>query len=405
MPHLVSPPCIHLPPTFNWLILSLQAHPLWAIMPSCLRTPADGGEALQVLWGHHDVCLTLEWFHATSISQSELSSLTSLKAWGNPEKFRSDVTFLLILTEEGTVGDRVYGLSLMWVHPYQARVSTMDEAVKQLTPLISTGPDWPYALVQFNGDACHAPLPTEGHLSIMVEGNTSSVTCSRISQLEVHQLLSSGSRVMYPVGINGCEVPMIASLPEPLAKGTTMLGGELIYLPVDIPQSTTKGQEPKALPLDGHSTPKLTASPIRAPLSKVEGHVSMNTEVMELLSQATLDTSGHTSVSSTPKRLEPLVLVTPLPPKWEDLAKPVDMSSQVSAPDDAEMEDGSLEEIPATSFPNSQNSRAQQQCPSLRCCLSPGGGQQGLGRLTSDQVLNWHPLLETCCWLWYDSLT
>ena len=38
-------------------------------------------------------------------------------------------------------------------------VSTMKEAVKQLTQLISTGPDWPYALVQLHGDACHAPIP------------------------------------------------------------------------------------------------------------------------------------------------------------------------------------------------------------------------------------------------------
>ena len=88
----------------------------------------------QVLWGHHDICPTLEQFHAASISQSELSSLTSLKAWGDLKKFRSDVAFLLILTEEGTAGDRVYSLSLMWVHPYQARVCTMEEAVKQLTP-------------------------------------------------------------------------------------------------------------------------------------------------------------------------------------------------------------------------------------------------------------------------------
>ena len=39
------------------------------------------------------------------------------------------------------MGDRVYGLSMMWVHPYQARVSTMEKTVKQLTPLISTWPD------------------------------------------------------------------------------------------------------------------------------------------------------------------------------------------------------------------------------------------------------------------------
>ena len=46
----------------------------------------------------------------------------------------------------------------------------MEEAVKQLTPLLSTGLDWLYALVWFNGDACHMPLPREGHLSVLVEG-------------------------------------------------------------------------------------------------------------------------------------------------------------------------------------------------------------------------------------------
>ena len=64
----------------------------------------------------------------------------------------------------------------------------------------------------------------------------------------------------------------------------------------------------------------------------------MTMEVRELLSNVALETYGHASGSSTPKRLEPVVLVTPLPPKWEDLSKPVDTSSQVSTADDAEME-------------------------------------------------------------------
>ena len=99
------------------------------------------GESYQSLWGHHDICPLLECFHVSSVTQSELLSLTSLKAWGNLEKFRSDDSFLLILTEKCTVMDRVYGLAMMWAHPYQARVSTMEEAVKQLNPLISTGPN------------------------------------------------------------------------------------------------------------------------------------------------------------------------------------------------------------------------------------------------------------------------
>ena len=148
---------------------------------------------------------------------------------------------------------------------------------------------------------------------------------------------------------------MIMSLPELLARGTTLLGGKPASPPVNILQSIAKGQEPKALPFGGHSTPIPTTSPIRAHPPRAEGQVSMTMEVRELLSQVALDTSGHASGSSTPKRLEPMVLVTPLPAKWEDLAKPVDMSSvdmssQVSTPDDAEMEDLSLE-IPITSSP------------------------------------------------------
>ena len=157
-------------------------------MISSPRALASGGEVFQSLWMCHDICPILEQFHVFSITQSELSSLTSLKAWDDLEKFQSDAAFLLIVTKKGTVGDRVYGLSMMWVNPYQARVSTVEEAVKQLTTLISTGPDWPYALVQLNADAHHALLPKEGHLSILVEECTSGVRW--ISQLDVCQLLT-----------------------------------------------------------------------------------------------------------------------------------------------------------------------------------------------------------------------
>ena len=205
----------------------------------------------------------------------------------------------------------------------------MEEAVKQLTILISTRPDWPYALVWLNTDICHVPLPKEGHLRILVEGGTSGATCRWISQLDICQLLSLGSQVIYPVGLNGCEVAVITSLPKLLAKGMTMLGGKPIYLSVDILQSTMKGQGSKALSPVGHSISILNASPIRAPPPEVEGWVSMTMEVRELLSWAVLDTSGQVSGGSTPKRLEPMVLVTPLPTKPEDFPKLVDTSSQV----------------------------------------------------------------------------
>ena len=65
----------------------------------------------------------LHQFHDTSITQSELSSLTSLKAWGDVEKFCSDIAFLLVSTEEGAAGDRMYGLSTVWVIPLSGQGS------------------------------------------------------------------------------------------------------------------------------------------------------------------------------------------------------------------------------------------------------------------------------------------
>ena len=117
---------------------------------------------------------------------------------GDAEKSHSDITLLLVSTKEGTAGDRVYGLSMISVNPYQARVSSVEEAVEQLTTLVSSGPDWPYALGQLNGDTCHLPLPREGHLSILLEGGTNSATCGRVSQL-----LMLGLQVIYLVGLNG----------------------------------------------------------------------------------------------------------------------------------------------------------------------------------------------------------
>ena len=73
----------------------------------------------------------------------------------------------------------------------------------------------------------------------------------------------------------------------------------------------------------------------------------MTMKVSELLSWAFLDMSGLVSRSSTPKRPGSLALATPLPLRPEDSAKPVDTSSQVSIPDDVEMDDPTLEEIHA----------------------------------------------------------
>ena len=115
------------------------------------RTPAYRMRPTSLYGGVTTSALFLEQFHIIQVTQPELSSLTCLLVWGDPKRFHSDVAFLLILPEEGIAGERVYGLAMVWVHPYQARVSTMDDMARKLTLLASARPNWSYAFVQFNG--------------------------------------------------------------------------------------------------------------------------------------------------------------------------------------------------------------------------------------------------------------
>ena len=64
-----------------------------------------------------------------------------------------------------------------------------------------------------------------------------------------------------------------------------------------------------------------------------------------------LDMSGHMSGNPTPKRPNPEVILTPPPHKVRDPSRPVDTSSQVSALDNVEMAEASLEEVPTTISP------------------------------------------------------
>ena len=124
--------------------------------------------------------------------QSELSSLTGSGAWGDAKKFCSDLAYLLVSPEKATEGEMVFGLAMVWVHPYQACISTLDEVARKLTLLTASQENWAYTFVRFNEDAQHDPLPKEGHLSAIIEGTPSRNACGHLCQLEVCLLLQLG---------------------------------------------------------------------------------------------------------------------------------------------------------------------------------------------------------------------
>ena len=166
-------------------------HPLQAWTMRCDYTffskyPNWWDEMYQSSWGCHDICPLLRWFHITQVTQSGLSSLTHWQAWGDFERFHSNMAFLLILPKEGIAEERVYGLTVVWVHPFQARVPTLDKVAKNLTLLASGSSNWPYAFMCFHVDAHHLPPPKEGHLSVMTDGMPSNIPCGQICQLEIH---------------------------------------------------------------------------------------------------------------------------------------------------------------------------------------------------------------------------
>ena len=159
----------------------------------------------------------------------------------------------------------------------------MEEAVGKLTAWVPSGSDWPYTLVQLHRGTCYVPLPKEGHLGFLPQRGKETTPCRQISQLEVCQLLVSSLQVAYPIGLNGCEDPIVTSLPESLANDISLTIGESVYLEIDILQSPAEGPDQKVLPIGEIST-TVTTSPNRATPPKSEGEGRMTMEVRNLLS-------------------------------------------------------------------------------------------------------------------------
>ena len=226
-----------------------------------------------------------QYLPSTSPAQTPLSfpGRTVLPKWsqslGEGQKPCHDIAFLLVWVENA-MGDRHYGVSIVWADPSQVRAASMEEVVGKLTACTSSGTNWPYALVQLHKGTCHAPLPKDGHLGILPQRGTEATPCGCISQLEVFQLLAAGPQVIYPVGLNGQDEPIITSLPELLASSASLTKGKPIYLGIDIPSPPMEELDQKIPPLGEIST-TIVASPHKSP-PKLES--SMIMEVRNILS-------------------------------------------------------------------------------------------------------------------------
>ena len=179
------------------------------------------GDNMRALWGNLSICPHLDYLVLPYHTPGQLLSISCLKVWGDTQEPRNDMAYLLVHTEGDSEAES-YGMALVWISPHQAQVSMMEEALGTLSACISSGPNWLYVLAQLYKGSNHTPLPKDKHLGILPQGKVEESPYGQISQLKVHQLLSTGLQVVYPVGLNGSDQLVIINLLEPLHSGSSI---------------------------------------------------------------------------------------------------------------------------------------------------------------------------------------
>ena len=109
--------------------------------------------------GHHTISAPLSHFQVREIKLLELYALSQAGAWGNVEKPKHDMIFLLIAPDKTVEGKRVFGLVAVWMHLHQACHHSLGEAAHKLTPLFNIGTNWVLPLHNLMKACCTYPCP------------------------------------------------------------------------------------------------------------------------------------------------------------------------------------------------------------------------------------------------------
>ena len=280
---------------------------------------------MRAIWGHLSICPRLDSLELPCHTLGELQSISQLKIWGNTQEPHNDMAYLLVHTE-GDSEAAGYSMALVWMSPHQARVSMMEEALGTLSACISSGPDWLYVFAQLYKGFNHTPLPKDKHLGVLPQGKVEESPCGQISQLKVCQLLSARPRVIYPVGLNGCDQSVTINLLDPLHSSSSITNDEHPHLQIDIPLPTPEGPE--------HTTQLLgraPATPIdNIPKTLWKPRITLMAEVNDLINRGMADNYNSKPEHSTVGEETSAGADVPPPPKAEVSAPPLDTSSQAS---------------------------------------------------------------------------
>ena len=283
------------------------------------------GNNMMALWGNLEICTHLNYLELPYHTAGELLSISCLKIWGDIQKPWNDMAYLLVHTGDAS-GAENYSLALVWISPHQTWASTMEEAIGTLSACFPSRPNWPYALAHLYKGSNHTSLPKDKHLGILPQGKVEESPYGQISQLEVHQLLSAGPWIVYPVGLNGSNQRVTITLPELLHGSSSITTNKHPHLRIDIPFLSPEEQEHTTLPL-GRVHP---IQPITTPKTPWKPRITLRAEVDALLKWGMENDSSCKSKHSTTEKVAAGDAFISLSHKVEVSAPPIDTSSQVS---------------------------------------------------------------------------
>ena len=102
--------------------------------------------------------------------QVQLNALSLAGVWSDVEKPQQDMVFFLIVLSLTAGCERVFGLTAVWAHPYQAHFQILEEVAHKLVLLVDDSMDWPYTFIWLNDAVSNVPLSNEGPISAMRDG-------------------------------------------------------------------------------------------------------------------------------------------------------------------------------------------------------------------------------------------
>ena len=109
-------------------------------------------------WGSLNFCPTLMQFQVHAIMQTQLTALSQAGAWGEVEKPRWNMAFLIIAPSTNAGGDQVFSLAVVWAHPCHGHLSILVKAAQKLMLLAGNSSDWLYAFICISDTVTCTPV-------------------------------------------------------------------------------------------------------------------------------------------------------------------------------------------------------------------------------------------------------